>query len=168
MSLQDCATSEASTDALEGDFSDTDLAPAFAYVVPDTCHDGREQADCPGLEPTGLLRADAWLREWVPKITGSKAFADDGLLVVLFDGGGLPAPADPSVPDPPAVGAVVVSRFARRGAVSDRAYDHLGLLRTIAGTFGIEPPGAAHKRSVKPLGHDVLRSQDVLKSDTSP
>lgn len=162
MGLQDCATSEASTDALEADFSDTDLAPAFAYVVPDTCHDGREQADCPGLEPTGLLRADTWLREWVPKITGSKAFGDDGLLVVLFDGGNLPPAAGP-----PAVGAVVVSSFVRKGAVSVHRYDHLSLLRTIAGTFGIDPPAAAAKRSVKPFGRDVLRSQDVPSSETS-
>jgi phosphatidylinositol-3-phosphatase len=162
MGLQDCATSEASTDALEADFADTDLAPAFAYVVPDLCHDGREQAECPGLEPIGLERADAWLREWVPKITGSKAFADDGLLVVLFDGGNLPAAAEP-----PAVGAVVVSSFARKGAVSERRYDHLSLLRTIAGSFGVDPPAAAGKRQVKPFGHDVLRSQDVPKSDTS-
>jgi hypothetical protein len=167
MRLQDCAISEASTDQLEGDFSDTDLAPAFAYVVPDTCHDGREQAECPGLEPTGLLRADAWLREWVPKLTASKAFADDGLLVVLFDGGNLPAPMDPAS-EPPAVGAVVVSRFARKGAVSEHDYDHLSLLRAIAGTFGVDPSGAAKQRTVKPLGADVLRSQDVLESDTSP
>jgi hypothetical protein len=167
MGLQDCASSEASTDALEADFADTDLAPAFGYVVTDPCHDGREQADCPGLEPTGLLRADAWLREWVPKITGSKAFADDGLLVVLFDGGNLPAPATPAAA-PPAVGAVVVSSFARRDTVSERRYDHLSLLRTISGTFGVAPAGAAGKRSVKPFGHDVLRSQDVPKSETSP
>jgi hypothetical protein len=163
LGLQDCASSEATTDSLEADFADTDLAPAFAYVVPDTCHDGREQADCPGLEPTGLLRADAWLREWVPKLTGSKAFADDGLLVVLFDGGGLPVAAEP-----PAVGAVLVSSFARKGAVSEHRYDHLSLLRTVAGTFGVRPPGAAGKRSVRPLGSDVLRSQDVPKTATTP
>ena len=118
----------------------------------------------------GLLRADGWLREWVPKITGSKAFADDGLLVLLFDGGNLPptATAGAGAVEPSAVGAVVISRFARKGAVSERPYDHLSLLRTIAGTFGLEPPGSARKRSVKPFGHDVLRSQDLRNSDTTP
>jgi hypothetical protein len=97
----------------------------------------------------------------MPRITGSKAFADDGMLVVLFDGGGLPETAEP-----PAVGALVISRFARTGAQTDAPYDHLSLLRTIAGTFGVDPPGAAAGDEVEPLGHDVLRSQDVLNSDT--
>ena len=161
MALQDCASSEASTDALAGDFADTDLAPSFAYVVPDMCHDGREVADCQGQEPTGLLRADAWLRATIPVITKSKAFADDGLLVVLFDGANLSAGSS-------AAGALVVSSFARKGAVSTHRYDDLSLLRTIAGTFGVVPPGASARDAVKPLGGDVLRSQDVPRSETSP
>ncbi len=167
MGLPDCASSEATLDPLADDFSTTDSAPAFAYVVPDSCHDGREADDCAGLEPTGLERADAWAREWIPKITGSKAFADGGLLVVLFDGGNLTA-ADPPATEPRAVGAVVVSSFARKAVVSDKGYDHLSLLRTIAGSFGVKPPGAAGQHGVKAFGRDVLRSQDVPKSDTSP
>ena len=35
--------------------------------------------------PGGLVSADAWLREWVPRITGSPAFKRDGLLLITFD-----------------------------------------------------------------------------------
>jgi hypothetical protein len=160
-SLQDCATADVSLDALEGDFSDTDTAPSLAYVIPDGCHDGSDGA-CPQVTDgtTGLERADAWLREWVPKITESPAFADDGLLVVLFDG---------DVPDAdrangPRVGAVVVSRFARKGAVSPRRYDPVGLLRTLAGIFGVDAPGKAGRDDARALGRDVFpkRARDHL------
>jgi hypothetical protein len=158
---------DVSLDALEGDFSDTDLAPSLAWVVPDPCHDG-SATDCPGAPDgdTALARTDSWLREWIPRITGSAAFADDGLLVVLFDGGGLPDP--PAGQDRPAVGAVVVSRFAVAGTTSDTPYDHLSLLRTLAGTFGVAPPGDAAGEDVTPFGRDVFpRSQNVRSSVTA-
>jgi hypothetical protein len=172
--LQDCAVSDVSLDAFAGDFSDTDLAPALAWIVPDACHDG-SATDCPGATDgaTGLARADAWLRQWIPQITASKAFADDGLLIVLFDGGGLPDP--PAGEQRPAVGAVVISRFAGAGRTSDKPYDHLSLLRTVAGTFGVKPPGDAAGEGVTPFGHDVFprrraatsRSQNVRRSVTA-
>jgi hypothetical protein len=153
--LQDCGLNDVSLDAFAGDFSDTDLAPSLAWIVPDACHDGSDGTCTDATDgATGLARADAWLRTWVPAITGSKAFADDGLLVVLFDGGGLPEPAPGA--ERAAVGAVVVSRFAREGTVSAKPYDHLSLLRTLAGTFGVEAPGDAAGKQVKPFGRDVF------------
>ena len=151
--LQDCATADVSLDALEADFSDTDAAPSLAYVIPDACHDGSDVA-CPQSTDgtSGLARADAWLREWIPRITGSAAFADDGLLVVLFDGDR--PDADPA--RAAHVGAVVISRFARKGAVSRRRYDHLSLLRTLTATFGVDPLGGADADDVRPLGRDVF------------
>jgi hypothetical protein len=157
MSLPDCGTNEVPTAQLEGDFADTDSAPSLAYVIPDICHDGRDGADCPGQPATGLERADAWLKEWIPKVTDSKAFADDGLLVVLFDGGNLPLP-EPYTHEPPPVGALVISGdFAKPGAQTQHAYDHLSLLRTISASLGVPAPGAAAEDDVEPLGHDVLR-----------
>jgi hypothetical protein len=147
-------------DVLEADLADTAAAPALAYVVPDPCHDGREGADCPGEPPLGLSRADAWLHEWIPKITGSEAFADDGLLVVLFDGAGLPAPAPDA--EPRAVGAIMVSRLARRGQQPPTDYNGRSVLRLIAGAFGVEMP----VEDGIPFGRDTLRSQVFLNSDT--
>jgi hypothetical protein len=148
--LPDCDTSDVSLDALETDLADADTAPSLAYVIPDPCHDGSYTA-CPDTD--GLARTDAWLREWIPKVLGSEAFADDGMLVVLFDGDRPDADPERAIH----VGAVIVSRFARKGAESRKSYDHLSLLRTLAGTFGVDPPGDAAGDDVKPLGRDVFR-----------
>jgi hypothetical protein len=162
----DCASSVVDLATLPGDFSTTDLAPALAYVVPDLCHSGAE-LPCPDVAGAGgLQRADAWLREWIPLITGSPAFRDDGLLVVLFDGGGV-APAIPDGP-PPATGALVISSFAASGTVSPRRYDHLSLLRTLAGTFGVDPPGRAARAGVHELGEEVFPRDDAAAAAASP
>jgi hypothetical protein len=131
LALSDCAASDVPLDALAADFKTTDAAPALAYVVPDTCHDGREAA-CPD-GGTGATRAQAWLQQWIPQITGSKAFKDDGLLVVAFD-----------------QGAVVFSHFALSGKVSESGYDAAAIARTLAGMFGVELPSPV-------LGGDVFR-----------
>jgi hypothetical protein len=146
---------------LEDDLAAASAAPSLAVVTPDPCHDGREGVDCPGEPPLGLSRADAWLHEWVPKITESPAFKDDdGLLLVQFDGGGLPAAAPDA--DPPAVGAVMVSGLARRGQQPPTEYDGRSVLRLIAGAFGVEAP----VEDGIPFGRDTLRSQVFLNSDT--
>jgi hypothetical protein len=88
--LPEC--SEAALDALPADLADPLTAPAFAYVLPDACHDGRDGDWCPGGE-TGPQRAEAWLEEWIPQITESPAFADGGALAVVFDHGAAVSPA---------------------------------------------------------------------------
>jgi hypothetical protein len=161
----DCAASVVDLASLPDDFSDTDLAPSLAYVVPDLCHSGAE-LPCPEVPgASGLERADAWLRDWIPRISASPAFQDDGLLVVLFDGGGV-TPATPGGP-PPATGAIVISPFAAAGTVSPEPYDHLSLLRTLAGTFGVEPPGRSARAHVHVLGREVF-PQEVAAAAASP
>jgi hypothetical protein len=131
LALPDCAASDVPLDALTEDFKTTDTAPALAYVVPDTCHDGRE-AQCPE-GGAGATRAQAWLQQWIPQITASKAFKDDGLLVVVFD-----------------QGAVVFSHFALSGKVSEADYDPAAIARTLAGMFAVELPAPV-------LGGDVFK-----------
>jgi hypothetical protein len=152
--LPDCGTSDVPLEALAADFADPDTAPSLAYVIPDRCHDGSYSA-CPQIDAgrDGLVRTDAWLREWIPKLLDSEAFADDGLLVVLFDGDRPDADRAKAAH----VGAVIVSRFARKDAQSDRRYDHLDLLRTLADILGVDPPGGAADSDAQPLGSDVFR-----------
>ena len=73
LALPACAT--AGLDTLAADFKKPKAAPAFAYVVPDMCHDARDADGCAG-GGTGAERAASWLKEWVPRITRSKAFKD--------------------------------------------------------------------------------------------
>lgn len=140
--LPDCHTADLSLASLVPDLAHADTAPSLAYVIPTGGHDGSD-----------LTSTDAWLRTWIPKILGSEAFADDGLLVVLFDGDRPDAEPDKRAH----VGAVVVSRFVRKGAVSERSYDHLSLARTLAAMLGVDPPGAAAGDAVTPFGLDVFR-----------
>ena len=63
--------------------------PDFVFVTPNLCHDGHDGGPgtrrCADGEPGGLVSADAFLGEWVPRITQSAAFRKDGLLIVTFD-----------------------------------------------------------------------------------
>jgi len=83
--------SEAKLEDLPGDFADPLTAPAFAYVLPDACYDGRDGDWCAGSE-TAAQRAEAWLKEWIPQITESPAFADGGALAVVFGHGAAVTP----------------------------------------------------------------------------
>jgi hypothetical protein len=118
LGMADCAASDVSLDELADDFADPDGAPAFAYVVPDTCHDGRAGDWCKDGE-TGAQRAADWLQDWIPKITGSAAFADGGLLAVTFD-----------------TGAVVISPFTLGDDAGDTDFDPRSLSRALAGVLG--------------------------------
>ncbi len=102
------------------DLSHFDPAAAdLSLVIPNLCHD---MHDC------STAAADAWLRGFVPRITASPAYADGGLLVVVFDEsdtGGSNVPmvfAGPSVP----AGTRVTQRA-----------DHYSLLRTVQEAYGL-------------------------------
>ncbi len=94
-------------------------AADLSLVIPNLCHD---MHDC------STAQGDAWLRGFVPRITGSPAFADNGLLVVVFDeadGGGNHIAmlfAGPTV----AAGTRVTQRA-----------DHYSLLRTVQEAYGL-------------------------------
>ena len=58
--------------------------PNFSYIVPDRCHDGNPTPCAPGAK-AGLGASEAFLKTVVPQITASKAFKQDGLLVITVD-----------------------------------------------------------------------------------
>jgi hypothetical protein len=64
--------------------------PRFGFITPNVCNDGHD-ATCAGLNTEGtheggLAGADAWLRHWMPLITGSPAYRSGNMLVVVtFD-----------------------------------------------------------------------------------
>ncbi len=104
------------------DFSHFSVDAAdFNLIVPNQCHD---MHDC------SVARGDAWLRSFVPQITGSAAFADGGLLVVTFDEaeGGDDSQHTALVFAGPAVAA---------GARLTTRADHYALLRTVQDAFGL-------------------------------
>jgi hypothetical protein len=158
----------------------TDLAKArntanLSFITPNLCHDGHD-SPCANGEPGGLVSADAWLRQWVPRITGSAAFKKDGLLLVTFDEAeASDANADASAccneaqfPNTPnnggpvpgrgggRVGAVALSPFIRPGTVTSHPYNHFSTLRTVEGLFGVPFLGYANTPDPGSFGADVF------------
>jgi hypothetical protein len=168
-----CAARDVPLTALAGDLAHVSTTPNLSFVTPDLCHDGHD-ATCAGGGPGGLPAADAWLRRWVPRITGSPAFRRDGLLVITFDEGGADAAAccgerpGPNITAPGGVsggpgggrtGAVLLSPSIRPGTTTDEAYNHYSLLRSIEDLFGLAHLGYAGARGLRPFGDDVFTAR---------
>jgi hypothetical protein len=152
-----CAAQDVPLTALPGDLASAATTPSLSFITPNLCDDGHDDP-CVDGRPGGLAAADAWLREWIPRILGSPAFQQDGLLVVTFDEAGNDASAccdEPIGPNTPnnggptpgrgggRVGAVVVSPFVTPGTVDDTPYNHYSLLRSIEDVFGLAHLGYA-------------------------
>jgi hypothetical protein len=161
-----CAAHVLNLDALKRDLRRAASTPNYSYIVPNLCHDGHD-APCKNGEPGGLISADAFLREWVPRILASPAFKRDGLLIVTFDEGTdgnaccderpLPGGPQPGVfgSGGGRTGAVLLSPFIKPGTVSVRDYNHYSFLRSIEDLFGLDHLGYAAAPQLRPFGTDV-------------
>ena len=139
----------------------------YNFIVPDLCDDGHD-APCADGRPGGLISANAWLQKWVPIITASPAFKQDGLLLITFDEGTSgeaccgeqPQPGGPQPgrfgPGGGRVGAVALSPFIKPGTVSRQPYNHYAFLRTVEDFFGLPHLGYAAGAEVQPFGRDVF------------
>ena len=107
---------------------DADLAgdtPSFVWITPGLCHDGH---DC------ALVDAGQWLDGLVARIVASNAWADHGVLFIVWDEGDRAAlDLVPLIVATPGV-------TARR---STERYDHYSLLATIEDLFRVERLGNA-------------------------
>ncbi|MGZ4495789.1 MAG: alkaline phosphatase family protein, partial [Nocardioides sp.] len=79
-----CAQHDVDLSQLPTDLAQTSTTPNLTYITPNLCDDGHD-SPCVDGRPGGLTSADEWLKTWVPKITSSPAYQQDGLLVVTFD-----------------------------------------------------------------------------------
>jgi hypothetical protein len=160
---------------LATDLHSVATTPNLSFITPNLCNDGH---DAPCINQSGSASAftniDAFLRSWVPLITGSPAFKKDGLLEVTFDesdtDGGNPADATSccnQVPGPASalpgvtgpgggrVGTVLVSPFIKGGTVSTVPYNHYSTLATIEALFDLPALGQARTVSAT-FGKDVF------------
>ncbi len=166
-----CASDVVGTAALKADLATPKRTPSFSYIVPDRCHDGSATPCSPGA-PAGLEAADGFLSHVVPMITGSKAYAQGGLLVITVDQAPSSGPlsdsssccGQPQFPNVPAVttpagrpagggtvGALLLSPYVKGGTTSQEAFNHFSLLRTIEDLFSLKHLGYAALPSVKPF-----------------
>jgi hypothetical protein len=135
----------------------TDLAsaaktPRFSFITPNLCNDGHDYP-CPS-QPSGasaLADIDSFLETWVPKITSSQAFRENGLLEVVFDEGPnsdataccgeTPGPGSPmpgiTGPGGGRVGAVLLSPSIAPGTVSATPYNHYSSLASWESLLGL-------------------------------
>src|SRR3954470_21072934 len=160
---------------LTNDLKSEGTTPNYAFITPDLCHAGHDEP-CKGInEPGGLASADQFLRTWVPRITGSPAFASS-LVVVTFDESGSGAedccnePTGPNTPNNGGpepgngggrTGAVLLSQFVKPGIANDTPYNHYGLLRSVEDIFGLDHLGYAGRADLKPFGDDVYNQTAV-------
>ena len=121
-----------------------DRLPNFAFITPDTCHDGHD-APCANGAPGGLTSADAWLQNEVPPLL-SYLNAHNGELIITFDengfsdgppfgcchGGLLGLPGFGG-----RVGLLALGPGIAPGRTVHTKYDHASLLRTLEDTFRI-------------------------------
>ena len=165
-----CAAKVVNLDALPRDLASVATTPNFAFITPNLCHDGHD-APCKNGERGGLISADAFLRDWVPRILASPAFKQEGLLIVTFDEGTagdaccgeqpLPGGPQPGVfgPGGGRTGAVLVSPLIRPGTVSTQAYNHYSLLRSIEDLFGLAHLGYAGAADLPSFKSDVYTAK---------
>jgi hypothetical protein len=158
-------------EALQTDLGSAATTPSLSFITPDLCSDGHDEPCIDGRQG-GLASSDAFLKQWVPRITGSPAFAEGGLLVVTWDEGSVGVgtsgaccnePTGPNTPTPGILGpgggrtgTVVISPFTRPGSVNDTPYNHYGLLRSIEDLFGLRHLGYAGAGGLKAFGDDVF------------
>jgi hypothetical protein len=157
---------------LASDLEHLGKTPAFSFITPNLCEDGHD-FPCKN-QPSGasaLADIDHFLETWVPKITGSQAFRQGGLLMITFDESDgaqsdstscceeKPGPSSPlpgiTGPGGGRIGAVLLSPFIKPGTVSDVPYDHYSALASFETLLGL--PRLAYAASVPAtFGADVF------------
>ena len=143
--------------------------PRFSFITPNLCHDGH---DFPCTDQTGgasaLADIDAFLETWVPKITASQAYRENGLIEIVFDEAGnseteaccgeTPGPGSPlpgiTGPGGGRVGAVLLSPFIKAGTVSTVPYNHFSSLASWETLFAV-PRLAEAATTTSTFGPDV-------------
>ncbi len=113
--------------ALRGDLATN--TPRFVWITPDMCHDTHNCAVSVG---------DEWLRGQVEEITGSKAWADGGVLFITWD-------EDDGSADNRVLALVLTPGQGHRS--SRQRYTHYSLLATIEDLVGVGRLGNANQAS---------------------
>jgi hypothetical protein len=168
-----CDRNDVDLSRLDGDLASASTTPSYAFISPNLCHDGHD-TPCVDGQPGGLVSADEFVRTWVPKITGSPAWAEGSLLVVTFDEaengdasaccGELPGYNTPNpgglTPGPGGgrTGAVLVSQFIQPGTTNATPYNHYSLLKSTEDIFGLAHLGCAGQAGLAGFGADVYNA----------
>src|SRR5919198_2894615 len=92
----------------------------YNFITPNLCHD---MHDC------SVAKGDTWLSEEVPRILGSAAYRNGGLLILAWD-------EDHGSPIP----LILNSPAVQAGYFNTISYSHPSTVRTLQEIFGVVPP----------------------------
>jgi len=158
LDLGECALNDVPLEELPAALEKAEKTPNFSFIAPDLCDAGLSgQCGSEGAS-SGAAAADAFLAKWVPRIVGSPAFKEDGLLIVTFN------QLDPAAPAPAAAGArlqvgtLLVSPFATPGGTDSAPYNPYSLLRSVEELFGLGLLGNASHANVRSFAPPLLGS----------
>ena len=123
-----------------------DTVPQYAFITPDTCHDGHDSpcsAGGPGDRTGGLTSADAWMQSEVPALLAYLS-AHNGLLIITLDEGGVSDTSGCCHGGPGGapgaggrIGLLGLGAGVKAGQTIHTQYDHASLVRTSEDFFGI-------------------------------
>lgn len=106
----------------------------YNFISPNLCHDMHNAINC-GTASLNIVKAgDDWLAANVPPILASPAFANGGLLLVLWDEGDAALTGQASNGPIP---LFVTGSMVKKGYESQTAYSHSSTLKTIEEIFGV-------------------------------
>jgi phospholipase C len=175
----DAAPSET---GLATDLKSVATTPNYSFITPNLCMDGHDYP-CAN-EPSGssaLNDIDRFLSTWVPLITSSPAFKQNGVLIITFDEGAETDSSSccgesPNLTSPlpglsgtggGRIGAIVLSPYTKPGTVSKVAYNHFSTLASVEHMFGL-PLLAEAGQVTSTFGLDVFNNLYKSCTKNSP
>ncbi len=91
----DCPSNVVNLSQLANDLKSVDTTPNFSFITPNLCDDGHD-APCVTGQPGGLASINTFLQSLIPTIQASRAYKEDGLILITFDEGGLAVSVNPN------------------------------------------------------------------------
>ena len=179
---EDCSANDVPLDQLKPDLDNVETTPNLSFIVPNLCNDGHDHDSttgkcADGKTDGGLAAIDAFLLNEVPMIMNSKAYQQDGMLIVTFDEAETVGDyadahsccnetAEPNTRFPGLfgegggkIGAVIISPFVKPsipGSPNTHPYNHYSLLRSLETLFALSHLGYAEKPNPGEFGTDVF------------
>jgi hypothetical protein len=142
LDLGDCASDDLPLTALTTGLGSAKDTANLVYIAPALCDDGSD-APCPGVTPSGMAGADAFLKQWVPTILSSPAYKQNGVLIIVFSSSQTQLLAGQAFDHPVRTGALVISRDAKAGSTDAKPYTPYSVLRSIEDLFALKALGHA-------------------------
>lgn len=163
-----CASNVVDLVSLDVDLESVATTPNFSFITPNVCHDGHDKP-CVNGEPGGLVSADRFLAQEVPKILASPAYKADGMLIITVDEAEISnsaaccnTPPSPNAEKPGLsgpgggrIGTLLVSPRVRANTIDSTPYNHYALLCSLEDIFGLPHLGFASAPGLVCFGRDV-------------